>query len=202
MHVRSIFRCFAAAWLISYYPWPVFSADEAGQGTLPPAFNLVWDQIESVQIRPSADGTAIQLTLDEKTAAALATFTGKHLQQQIRFQINGHTTLQPTVQEKITGGMIQLQVQTLKEANQVLGFFYRARKVPAVNTALVALAEEVKRQQQRLGDLIEKRKALRAHGVSPLDVEMQELNREIEQLKGLIKKIAERYEQERAILNP
>lgn len=39
-------------------------------------------------------------------------------------------------------------------------------------------------------------------GVSPLDAQMQELNREIEQLKALVQKIAERYQQERAILNP
>jgi hypothetical protein len=31
---------------------------------------------------------------------------------------------------------------------------------------------------------------------------MQELNREIEQLKALVQKIAGRYQQERAILNP
>jgi len=202
MHAISIFRCFSVAWFISYYPWPVFSADEAGQGALPPAFNLVWDQIEGVQIRPLPSGTAIQLTLDEKTAAALAAFTGKHLQQKIRFQINGHTTLQPTVQEKITGGMIQLQVQTLKEANQVLAYFYQARRVPRVNAALGAIAEEVKKQQQRLGDLTAQRKALRARGVSPLDEQMQELSREIEQLNALIQKITERYQQERAILNP
>lgn len=202
MHAISIFRCFSVAGLISYYPWPVFSADEVGQRVLPPAFNLVWDQIESVQIRPLPTGTAIQIALDAKAAAALAEFTGKHLQQKIRFQINGHTTLQPTVQEKITGGMIQLQVQTLKEANQVLAYFYQARRVPTVNAALDAIAEEVKQQQKRLGDLTAQRKALRARGVSPLDEQMQELNREIEQLNTLIQKITERYQQERAILNP
>ncbi len=202
MHAISIFHCFSVAWLALYFPWPVFSADEAGQRVPPPAFNLVWDQIESVQIRPSASGTAIQLALDEKTAAALAAFTGKHLQQKIRFQINGHTTLQPTVQEKITGGMIQLQVQTLQEANQVLAYFYQARRAPRVNAALDAIADEVKQQQQRLGDLTAQRKALRAGGVSPLDAQMQELSREIEQLNTLIQKIVERYQQERAILNP
>jgi predicted nucleic acid-binding Zn-ribbon protein len=98
--------------------------------------------------------------------------------------------------------MIQLQVQTLKEANQVLAYFYQVRRVPTVNAALDAIAEEVKQQQKRLGDLTAQRKALRARGVSPLDEQMQELNREIEQLNTLIQKITERYQQERAILNP
>jgi hypothetical protein len=131
---------------------------------------------------------------------ALAAFTEANLQKRIRFQLNGHTTMQPVVQEKITGGVIQLQVQTLEEANQVLAYFYKAHRPSVASPALDAMAAEIHTQQQRLAQLMQQKQTLRNSGASPLDQNFQELDREINQLSALISEITNRYQRERAIL--
>jgi hypothetical protein len=206
MHRFFFFRpIWIAAVVIACFHVSVVCAQEADAANkpskeLPPAFNLVWEQIQTIQIIPGDNSIGLSIRLDEKTGTALAAFTEANLQKRIRFQLNGHTTMQPGVQEKITGGVIQLQVQTLEEANQVLAYFYKAHRPSVASPALDAMAAEIHTQQQRLAQLMQQKQTLRNSGASPLDQNFQELDREINQLSALISEITNRYQRERAIL--